>query len=121
MIKAEESDLIRVKENNIPVVLCPRSNAFYGLKSDIKMMKHIGVNILFGTDNAMLNSCDIVDEINYIKNNFKEFTISELISMVTYVPRKALNLNCSILCPSSPASFVVLDEKDLKTLYISYR
>ena len=121
MVKADESDLIHVKENDIPVVLCPRSNSFFGLKPDIKMMKKTGVNILFGTDNAMLKSCNIVDEISYIKNNFKEFTTKELLSMITYAPRKALNLNCSILCPSSPADFVVLDKKDLRTLYISYR
>ena len=38
MIQVTESDLIRVKEEKIPVVICPRSNDFFNLKINFKLM-----------------------------------------------------------------------------------
>jgi cytosine/adenosine deaminase-related metal-dependent hydrolase len=119
MVKATESDLIRVKDNNVPIVLCLRSNAFYGLKPNVKLMKKIGIKLLFGTDNSMLNLPDIIDEIKFVKNKYKEFLMEELLSIITFRARKALNLDCDILGANSKADFVVLDEKTLKPLYVS--
>ena len=119
MVKATESDLIRAKDANIPIAVCPRSNAFFGLKPNIKMMKKIGIDIMVGTDNAMLNAPSVLDEIRYIQSLSTEFTKWELLQMITYIPRKALNLDVDILDLNSPAEFVVLDKKYLKTLYIS--
>jgi cytosine/adenosine deaminase-related metal-dependent hydrolase len=119
MVKATESDLIRAKDVNIPIAVCPRSNAFFGLKPNIKMMKKIGIDIMIGTDNAMLNAPSVLDEIRYIQSLSAEFTKWELLQMITYIPRKALNLDADIPDFNSPAEFVVLDKKYLKTLYIS--
>ena len=119
MVKATESDLIRAKDANIPVAVCPRSNAFFGLKPNMKLMKKIGIDIMIGTDNAMLNTPNVLDEIEYIRSRSTEFTKWDLLQMITYIPRKALNLDVDILDLNSPAEFVVLDKKYLKTLYIS--
>lgn len=119
MICATESDLVRVKESGIPIVLCPRSNAFFGLKPNIELMKEVRVEITIGTDNAMLNTPSVLDEVKYLKNLSNEFSTEELLYMITYSSRKALNLDYNILGPNSPADFVVLDGKNLKTLYIS--
>jgi len=119
MVCATESDLVRVKESNIPVVACPRSNAFFGLKANVIMMKKVGIDIMLGTDNAMLNSPNILDEMTYLKAQFNEFSIEELLNTITYIPRKALNWDDRILGPDSPAKFIVLDKKSLKSLYIS--
>ncbi len=83
------------------------------------MMKKIGIDIMIGTDNAMLNAPSVLDEIGYIQSLSTEFTKWELLQMITYIPRKALNLDVDILDLNSPAEFVVLDKKYLKTLYIS--
>jgi len=117
MTKATESDLARVKEQNIPVVVCPRSNAFYGLTPNVRLLKKVGIDIMLGTDNAMLTSPDILSELWYVKNHFREFSHEELLSMITYTPRKALNLDCGILGPNLPAHFIVLGKKSLKPLY----
>jgi len=119
MVKATEADLVRVKESNIPVVACPRSNAFFGLKANVIMMKKVGIDIMLGTDNAMLNSPNILDEMTYLNAQFNEFSTEELLNMITYIPRKALNWDDCILGPDSPAKFIVLDKKSLKPLYIS--
>ncbi|UCF49947.1 MAG: amidohydrolase family protein [Thermoplasmatales archaeon] len=119
MIKASESDLTRVKEMNIPIVICPRANSFFGLRPDYKLLKKVKNDILIGTDNAMINSPIILEEIKYIRSVTKEFSILNLLYIVTYNARKALNLDCDILCPNSKADFIVLNKKSLKPLYVS--
>ena len=119
MVKATESDLIRVKDTNTPVVICPRSNAFFGLKSNVETIKKIGIDLIVGTDNAMLNPPNILDEIKYVRTISKDFSTWELLYIITFGARKALNLDCNILGPNSPSDFMVLDGKKLKTLYIS--
>ena len=119
MVKAEESDLLHVKKCNIPVALCLRSNSFFGLKPNIKLMKKVGIELLLGTDNAMLNSPNILDELKYIKSVTSVFSVDELLNMITYTARKVLNLSPCILGPNYPADFAVLDKKTLKALYIS--
>lgn len=121
MNKSTESDLVTIKENNIPIVLCPRSNRFFGLKPKIKQMKKIGVDILIGTDNAMINSPNILEEILYLKKIDPSLSKFELLKLITYNPRKALNDNCNILGSNSPADFIVLDNKTLKPIYKTYR
>jgi len=106
MIKATESDLIKVKEMNISIVICTRANSFFGLKPNFKLLKKVKVDILIGTDNAMLNSPLILDEINYLRSISKEFSTMELLYFVTFGARKVLNLDCDILCPNSKADFV---------------
>ena len=119
LIYAKDNDLERVKDSNIPVVICPRSNMFYGLKPNLKLLKKHEVDLVIGTDNAMLTPPNILDEIKYLKTFSKEFSILELLYAITYAPRKALNLDDCILASNSKADFVVLDKKHLKNLYIS--
>lgn len=119
MVKATKADLLLVKDNNIPIVLCPRSNAFFGLKPNISLMKQIGIDIMLGTDNVMINSPNILEELRFLKNNYKELSLEELCNMITYAPRKALNLNCDYLVPNSLSNFVVLDRESLEPQYIS--
>ena len=82
-------------------------------------MKKTGVQILLGTDNAMLNMPDLLEEIRYLKKFYNTFSTTELLQMVTYDARKVLNLDCNILGLNSRAEFIVLDEKTLKPLHIS--
>ena len=119
MIKASQSDLQKVKENNIPIIICPKSNSFFGLQPDFKLLKKVGNDILIGTDNAMINPPTILEEIKYIKKISNVFSDFELLNMITFGARKALNHDCNILCANSKASFVVLDKKFLKPLYVS--
>jgi len=115
---ASESDVIRVKDSNIPIVICPRSNKFFGLKSNIDLFSKIGVEIMLGTDNAMVNTPNVLDELTFLKNMTGIFSIENLLNMITYNPRKALNLDYSILDLNSSNEFMVLDKKTLRTLYI---
>ena len=65
MIAATESDLERCADANVPIVVCPRSNAFFGKLPDIPLMLSKGVTLLLGTDNAMLNAPSMLREIDF--------------------------------------------------------
>ncbi len=118
MVKATESDLIRIKEENIPLVLCPRSNAFFHLKINLELMKKSGIDLMLGTDNAMINTPNILEEMHFLKKASNVFSTQELLNMITYTPRKALNLDDCIQSFNGSSNVVVLDRKTLKTLYI---
>jgi cytosine/adenosine deaminase-related metal-dependent hydrolase len=118
MVAASESDFFRVKEEHIPVVICPRSNAFFNLHPNLDLMKQIGIIILLGTDNAMINSLNILDDVRFLLNRSQTYSLEELLKMVTYSPRKALNLDDCIHGLNSSSGFVVLDRQSLKPLLI---
>jgi cytosine/adenosine deaminase-related metal-dependent hydrolase len=65
MIQATDADLERVAEAEVPIVVCPRSNAFFGLTPDIPRMLAAGVELRLGTDNAMINVPSILREIDF--------------------------------------------------------
>ncbi|MFH1100424.1 MAG: amidohydrolase family protein [Methanobacteriota archaeon] len=119
MIHATESDLERVKQENIPIVLCPRSNTYFGLTPKYHLMKESGVTLLLGTDNAMITPPNILQELAYIKDTTKEFTLDELFNMITYTPRKVLNQDAYIQVPNLSSTFIVIERVTLKPIYIS--
>ncbi len=120
MTKGTKKDFEKIKKHKIPVVICPRSNAFFGYKPPLRLMKKIGVDMILGTDNAMLHSLKIQDEIHFIMKQFPDvFSLEELLSMATYRPRKVLNLKDSIARSSFPTSFLVLDTKTLEPMFMS--
>jgi cytosine/adenosine deaminase-related metal-dependent hydrolase len=67
MNKADRSDLEKVARMEIPVVVCPRSNLFTGVGlPDIGSMMDLGITVAVGTDNVMLNSVNILEEMALI-------------------------------------------------------
>jgi len=65
MIHATDEDLVRSAEAGVPIVICPRSNAFFGLTPDIPRMLRAGVELFLGTDNAMINVPSMLREIEF--------------------------------------------------------
>ncbi len=65
MIQATEADLERVADAGVPVVVCPRSNAFFGLTPDIPRMLRAGLEVRLGTDNAMINVPSVLREMDF--------------------------------------------------------
>jgi cytosine/adenosine deaminase-related metal-dependent hydrolase len=120
MTSASKHDLVKVKEAEVPVVICPRSNGFFGLSPPLRLMKESEVEVLIGTDNAMIHSPCILDEIKYILEKFPNvFTLEQLMIKATYGARKALNLKDGIPGASFPSSFVVLEPKTLQVISTS--
>jgi len=118
MIAATKADLERVRDASIPIVICPRSYLFFRLKHNLKLMKKTGVSLLLGTDNAMINSPDVIEEIKVLQKTGL-FSLEELLINVTYTPRKALNLDDCIQGRDLSEKYIVLEKHSLKLLYVS--
>lgn len=65
MLQATDADLERVADAGVPIVVCPRSNAFFGLTPDIPRLLAAGVEVRLGTDNAMINVPSLLREIEF--------------------------------------------------------
>ena len=65
MTKASESDLEIAADSNVPVVVCPRSNVFFGNIPNIPLMIKKCLTLLLGSDNAMINNPDIFTEMEF--------------------------------------------------------
>ena len=84
---ASEKDIEKVAEEGVPIVVCPRSNAFFGLRPKIELLMKYNATIMLGTDNAMIVEPDIVEELKYTIKNF-EIDEKEAIKMVSSNPKK---------------------------------
>ncbi len=114
MTEAKESDLEICAENDVPIIVCPRSEVFFGHVPDIPKMLEKGVTLALGTDNAMLNKpYSLLREMEfaYKISKLKGSVDAELIlKMVLQNPRKVLNLGDDIcLVQEKKANFVVFD------------
>jgi len=117
MIAASADDLQKVHEEKIPVVICPRSYSFFRLKNNFSVMKKTGIVLLLGTDNAMINTADVGEELRFLQTQ-GVFSVQELLKQATYTPRKALNLDDCIHGPTLLKDFIVLERDSLKPVYI---
>jgi len=65
--QARKEDLQKVAEANVPVAVCPRSNLVTGVSlPNVEKMTEMGITVGVGTDNVMLNSPNIFDEMHLI-------------------------------------------------------
>ncbi|PTD93381.1 chlorohydrolase [archaeon SCG-AAA382B04] len=70
-----KNDLELIEEKNVPIILCPRSNykTGVGLPSLEKIMS-LNIPIGLGTDNAMINTTSILDELDFIIKKYYDNT-----------------------------------------------
>jgi cytosine/adenosine deaminase-related metal-dependent hydrolase len=119
MTQSSKKDLEQVKKHDIPIVVCPRSNHFFHMKANLKEMKQTGNTILIGTDNSMVHSLSILQEIRFIQDHFQNlFSIEELFLISTYGARKALNLKDNIPGSKFPSSWILIDPKSNKIMNV---
>ena len=65
LAKATADDLRAVRDEGVPVAVCPRSNALFGRQPDLRAMERLGVTVFLGTDNAMFHSPSIWRELEF--------------------------------------------------------
>jgi cytosine/adenosine deaminase-related metal-dependent hydrolase len=118
MIAATQTDLENVRDASIPIVICPRAYRFFRLKHNLELMKKTGVTVLLGTDNAMLNNPDVLEEVKVLQKT-AIYSLEELLTSVTFTPRKALNLDDCIQGRDLSEKYIVLERDSLKLLYAS--
>ncbi len=63
---ASDADLKTIAKKKISVVVCPRSNAAFGVGvPPVARMLELGINVALGTDNVMVNSPNMWREMEY--------------------------------------------------------
>jgi len=86
MCKGSKKDFEKIADENIPVVICPRANSFFGIAPKINEMMAAGIKIFLGTDNAMIVKPDVMEEMRYVIDKFgiDEEKAFEMISTLPY-------------------------------------
>ena len=62
MCEATDDDLLKCAEAEVPIVVCPSSNSYFGKVPPVARMQSCGVDIALGTDNGMLAAPDMARE-----------------------------------------------------------
>ncbi len=99
MVKATDGDLERCADAEIPIVVCPRSNEFFGLELDIPRLKRADLQVALGTDNGMIAIPDMIDELKAAYRACKRkggITPLEAVKLATFGGRKVLNATAKI-------------------------
>jgi len=97
-----KDDLKTLKKNTISLVLCPRSNGYFGSGfPPINEIYNLGIPISLGTDNVMANNIDLFEEMRYLyrisrvladHENTKNLSSKDLLEMVTITAARNLGL-----------------------------
>lgn len=110
---ASPRDINFLKNRNIPIVICPRCNAYLGVGvPPIKSFIDSSVPLSIGTDNVMLNSPNLFREFDFISRitrlQGKTLHPRQLLRMVTVHPSKFLGEK-HYLTEDALADFFVFD------------
>jgi cytosine/adenosine deaminase-related metal-dependent hydrolase len=131
MTHATLEDLTLALHNNIGIVLCPRSNGILGNGiPDIVTMIKLGCKISIGTDNIMINSPDLLQELDYlwkvIKSHSSKYSNyidpKELLKMITVNPGEIFDLNSGSIDIGKYADILFIDKYyiDLQPIHNIY-
>jgi len=114
MTEATDEDLKICAENEIPIIVCPRSEMFFGHMPDIPRMLRKNVTLTLGSDNAMINKPhSFFREMEFaykISKSKGEIKAKDILNMVLKNSRKVLNVSDDIcLSSGKDANFIVLN------------
>jgi len=70
LCRATEDDINEIVRKGIGIVVCPRANAYFGLKPPLKILMEKKAIVMLGTDNAMIVKPNIIEEMEYTVKNF---------------------------------------------------
>ena len=84
MCHATDDDLESVKSAGISIVVCPRSNSYFGNLPPLDKMVDLGIDIGFGTDNGMLCTANVLDEIRFVRQEFNSLGLQQILSIACF-------------------------------------
>lgn len=112
MTQAIDSDIKRLQDENLPVVVCPRSNMVTGVGlPPIKKMADAGICLAIGTDNVMLNSSNMFSEMEWIAKAFlHDDTYTLRMATLNGARLMRCDKTCGSITAGKEASFMVLNK-----------
>ena len=128
MTAATENEMSLVAKSGTGVVICPRANGVLGAGIPrVAQMLRQGCLVAVGTDNVMLNSPDILRELDYTwkasrATEGEMLRSQELLKMVTINASQILRLNTGCIEAGRAADLVFIDKKhgDLYPMHDPY-
>ena len=119
LTNASDVDIKLVAQNEIGIVICPRSNATLGVGiPKVSKMLNFGCLVAIGTDNIMINSPDMFRELDYIwkiTRTLEDGAISarDILKMATVNGGKILGINSGSLMAGMSADMMFIDKTNL--------
>jgi cytosine/adenosine deaminase-related metal-dependent hydrolase len=117
MTNATEDEISLVAKNGTGVVVCPRANGVLGAGiPKVARMLRQSCLVAIGTDNVMLNSPDIMRELDYIwkvsrATEGEMIEPRELLKMATVNAAQILQLNSGCIEAGRAADLIFIDKK----------
>ncbi|HEX2014356.1 MAG TPA: amidohydrolase family protein [Nitrososphaera sp.] len=118
MTNATDEDISLVAKNGTGVVVCPRANGVLGAGTPhVAKMLRQGCVVAIGTDNVMLNSADILRELDYIWKASRATEGGEMIEpkailkMATVNAAQILRLNSGCIEQGCAADLILIDKR----------
>lgn len=112
--QADDDELDLLGDEGITVVVCPRSNAHYGMKTPLDRMREAGVAVAVGTDNGMLNDGDLLAELALLHDWFPDVPLEALLRMATIHGRALVGLQGLPRRKGAAADLIVLPDQPLR-------
>lgn len=119
-----QNDLDLIEKNNVPVVLCPRSNYKTGVGlPPLEEIIELDTTIGLGTDNAMLNSTSILDELRFVTQKYFDTTekiskekLKTLFKTSTINSGKVIGIDNRIKEETIANIVIIQDEENLESI-----
>jgi cytosine/adenosine deaminase-related metal-dependent hydrolase len=113
MTCATDGDIEACVAQKVPLVVCPRSNLFFGLVPPVRRMLALGATVALGTDNAMVCLPDMLAEMESCGRLMRAQgmrRLDDVIAMATRAPRILLKQEAtSGIEPGMPCDLMVMD------------
>jgi cytosine/adenosine deaminase-related metal-dependent hydrolase len=108
VVHPEPSHLDRIEAEEVPIVVCPRSNLVTGV--GVPPLRDLldRTTVALGTDNVMLNSPSMFREMEFT-SKLTDATATEVLRMATANGAEIAGLNCGVVEPGREAKLLVLD------------
>ncbi|MEA3190313.1 MAG: hypothetical protein QOD77_895 [Thermoplasmata archaeon] len=92
MTRATPREWGATADADVPVVVCPRSNAWYGIKTPVPAMLDAGLALAVGTDNGMLHDGNLWMELAQLQAWHPKLAVADLLRMATWNARRVAGL-----------------------------
>ena len=81
LCSSSEEDLHAIADVGLGVVVCPRSNARFGLQTPLEELLALGIDVGLGTDNGMLCTLDMLAELRFCRETFPDVAPEVLLQL----------------------------------------
>lgn len=113
MCTATDDDVLKCAEAEVPIVVCPTSNLYFGREPPIARAQRLGADVAIGTDNGMLCRPDPFAEAAVFARCAEEQggDPDDCLRALTRVSGKILNRSRDDTRPTGPGPVTVLPSK----------